>query len=235
MEDLLSKIRARAIQAAAGVVVIINATSTAASFMGLRAWAQGHELVGAGGYLFPLFIDTFPLLAEVALFVGLLDGWRFRAKAVPWSVITAGVILSVALQVGVSTSPDWATRATHGLAPVAAWLSLVVGTVMFELIMKNARPAIAEETPEVEAVDAVTEPIPVVPDEEEQQVPDTGLVPRPVLLAAAEEFKDDLVRGHVPGVLRIRKSMHVGHTKAPHIQDYLRGLATPLDVMSYKR
>ena len=218
MEGSLQNIRAYAVRMAAGVVVVINATGTLESFMGLRAWAQGHELVGAGGYLFPLFIDTFPLLAEVALFVGLLDGWRWKAKAVPAVVITAGVVLSVALQVGVSTSPDWATRATHGMAPVAAWLSLVIGTLMFELIVANKPKAVP---------DAVHVPVP------EDTVPIPVPVPVPVaipggldLAAAAEAFREDIDRGRVPGVNRIRKTLHVGHGAAAIVSAHFNALVT---------
>jgi len=42
---------------------------------------------------------------------------------------------------------------------------------------------------------------------------------------AAELFADDLARGEVPGVRRIRKELHVGQPKAQQVRDYLTGLA----------
>lgn len=221
MEGSLQTTYDYAVRAAAAVVVVINVTSTGASYMGLRAWANGHEMIGAGGYLFPLFIDTFPLLAEVALFVGMVAGWSWRVKAVPAVIITLGVFLSVALQVGVSKSPDWATRATHGMAPVAAWLSLAIGTLIFELIVSNKPEIVPEVVPEV------------VPIPEDETVPVPPVVPLPVpvtvpggldLAAAVEAFQTDIERGHVTGVNKIRETLHIGHGKAAIVNAYLSAL-----------
>jgi hypothetical protein len=41
----------------------------------------------------------------------------------------------------------------------------------------------------------------------------------------AEIFSEDLARGEVPGVRRIRREMHVGQPKAQQVRDYLTGLA----------
>lgn len=221
MEGSLQTTYDYAVRAAAAVVVVINVTSTGASYMGLRAWANGHEMIGAGGYLFPLFIDTFPLLAEVALFVGMVAGWSWRVKAVPAVIITLGVFLSVALQVGVSKSPDWATRATHGMAPVAAWLSLAIGTLIFELIVSNKPEVVPEAVPEDEIV-----PVPV-PSVVPLPVPVSVTVPAGLdLAAAAEAFREDIDRGRVPGVNRIRRTLHVGHGSAAIVSAHFNALVT---------
>jgi hypothetical protein len=217
MEESLQTAYDYAVRAAAGVVVVINVTSTGASYMGLRAWATGHETVGAGGYLFPLFIDTFPLLAEVALFIGMVAGWRWRIKLIPVLINAAGTCLSVALQVGVCKSPDWTTRATHGMAPVAAWLSLALGTLVFELVVNN-KPKTAEE-PVVTVVDTdVDTTVDTDVDTELEVVPPPALE----LVAAAQEvFAHEIARGHKPGLRKIRQELHVGHEKAAFVSQHL--------------
>jgi hypothetical protein len=42
---------------------------------------------------------------------------------------------------------------------------------------------------------------------------------------AAEIFSEDLARGEVPGIRRIRKQMHVGQPRAQAVREYLAGLA----------
>lgn len=227
MEESLQTAYDYAVRAAAAVVVVINVTSTGASYMGLRAWAVGHETVGTGGYLFPLFIDTFPLLAEVALFIGMVAGWRWRIKLIPVLINAGGTCLSVALQVGVCKSPDWTTRATHGMAPVAAWLSLALGTLVFELVIHNKPKTV--EVPVVETVDTdvdVDVDVDTELDTELDTDVDTELevVPEPVkeLVAAAEQvFRRDIERGHRTGLRAIRRELHVGHEKAALVSAHL--------------
>jgi len=42
---------------------------------------------------------------------------------------------------------------------------------------------------------------------------------------AAELFAEDLARGEVPGIRRIRKQMHVGQPRAQQVREYLARLA----------
>jgi hypothetical protein len=44
-------------------------------------------------------------------------------------------------------------------------------------------------------------------------------------------FADDLARGEVPGIRRIRAEMHVGQPRAREIQDRLRALAAVAEGM----
>lgn len=213
--DILARIRAWIIRAVTVINVISTVTSTAESYMGLRAWAAGHGMVGFGAGIFPGFIDAFPLAAEGVLIIAYIDHWRGRARVLMWLVLTGGLAVSVGLNVGHIHTTDMWTLVTNGVPPVATWLSLLVGTAMFKRIMAN-RPV-----PDV-VPDVVPEPEPVVDDTEYVSVSASG----PDLQAAAAAFADDLSTGRVPGLNRIRTALGVGHTKAPVIQAYLRELAT---------
>lgn len=223
--DILLRLRTYAVRAAAGIVVVAAGTSTTESYMGLRSWALAHGTIGAGSWIFPGMIDTFPLLGEIMLFVAMIDRWSWKAKVLPWLVITGGLVVSVALNTGHLISADVYTKLTQGLPPVAAWVSLVTGMVMFELIMRN-RPVLAEVVSEVIEELPKPEPAPE-PDtqDEEQNAPDDELhivrTPGPDLHRAALVFAKDLQLGRVPGLNRIRATVHCGHKNAPIIQKHL--------------
>lgn len=210
MVDTLTLLRTWIVRAVTAIVVTSTVTSTVESYMGLRAWAAGHGMVGVGADIFPGFVDAFPLAAEGVLIIAYIDNWRGRARVLPWVVLTAGLAVSVALNVGhIHTSDAW-TQATNGTPPVATWLSLLVGTAMFKRITAN-RPAPVEAGSEEEADEMEYVPVPA-----------TG----PDLQAAADAFADDIARGTVPGLNRIRTTLRVGHGKAPIIQAHLRELAS---------
>jgi hypothetical protein len=219
--DIYPRLRTWLVRVVAGIMALSTAASTIESYMGLRAWAAGHGYVGAGSYIFPGFIDAFPLAAECVLIIAYIDGWKGRARVMPWCVLTGGLVVSVGLQVGQVVSPDVWTKSTHGTPPMAAWLSLLVGMAMFKRVMAN-RP---EAVPEAEIV-SDAEPLAewereLLEDPDELEPVATG----PDFELAAETFADDLKAGRVPGLNRIRSTMHVGHRAAPQIQSHLRELA----------
>lgn len=226
--DIYLRLRAGLVRAVSVIMALSTVASEVESYMGLRAWAVGHGVIGAGSYIFPGFIDAFPLAAEGVLILAYIDHWPTRARRMPWTVLTGGLVLTVGLQVGQVTSPDFWTKFTHGLAPVAAWLSLLTGMAMFKRVMAN-RPA--EVVVEVPLPEFGTEPLAdwereLILDgkdapEDELELVKTG----PNLKLAAERFADDLAAGRVPGLNRIRATCHVGHTNAPKIQSHLRELA----------
>lgn len=207
MESLTSRLRTGIIRGITGIVVTSTATSTVESYMGLRAWAAQHGDVGLGSYIFPGFIDAFPLAAEAALILAYLDHWKTRSRVLLWVILTTGLVVSVGLNVGhiyrESTDP-W-TWVTNGSAPVATWLSLVVGTQVFKRTMAN-KPADDDQDEEMELATA-------------HDISDD-------VRKAQDIFHKDLAAGKVPGLNRIRKHVRVGHDKAPRIQKQLEALTT---------
>lgn len=217
--DFLLRLRKYAVRTAAGLVVVSTTTSTVESYMGLRAWALAHGTLGAGSFIFPGMIDTFPLLGEIALFIGLLGNWRWTAKILPWAVITCGLLVSVGLNVGHLHSADIYTKITQGMPPVAAFMSLVVGIAMFELIMKHP-------VPEPEPVEDVAEDEPLDDVRQDQDEPpgDELEVQKTKVDAAIAAFEADLAVGRLPGLNRIRQTVHCGHKNAQLTQDRLKDL-----------
>lgn len=229
--DILLTLRTWAVRSVAALVVISTCTSTAESYMGLRDWALVHGWPGGGSYLFPGFIDVFPLIGELVLFVAMVEGWPRKSKIVPWVAITGGLVLSVALNTGHLISADINTKITQGMPPVASWISLVVGMAMFELVMANrtvAEPGLAEEPAVVLDQDETLK----VPDQDAHDEPDDAHdepddeleTPATKLDAAIAAFEADLKIGRVPGLNRIRQTVHCGHKNAQLTQDRLKEL-----------
>lgn len=214
--DTLTSLRTGIVRGVTAIVVTSTVASTIESYMGLRAWAIEHSIVGFGADIFPLFIDSFALAGEGVLILAYIDHWRTRARVVPWVILTLGLAVSVALNVGQIRSTDDLTLITHGTFPVAMWLSLLVGTVMFKRVIKN-KPKPDEDT----AGEPADEPEPVQDGLEYVPVPTIGKD----LKVAAAAFEDQLKAGKVPGLNRIRTTLNVGHSKAPIIQAHLRELA----------
>ena len=75
----------------------------------------------------PLQIDTFIGVGELALFVALADGWTVRSRAGAWAVTVLGLAVSVAGNVGHIAGHDLASRATAAVPPLAAAAALAVG------------------------------------------------------------------------------------------------------------
>ncbi len=96
----------------------------------------------------------------------------------------------------------------HGPAAlIAAWPApaLVIGYELLMLVIRSSvRPAPAADT--------------AVPE------PPAGLNGHGH--AAAELFAEDLARGEVPGVRRIRKELKMGQPKAQQVRDYLAAVAS---------
>ena len=206
--DIMARLRGFIVQAVTTIVVLSTVASTIESYMGLRAWAAEHAIVGLGADIFPLFIDSFPLAAEGVLIVAYIDRWKGRARVLPWVVLTFGLAVSVALNVGQIHSTDEYTLGTHGTFPLATWLSLLVGTAMFKRIMANKPKPVTELDETDDEMEYVV-------------VPAIG----PDLKAAEAAFDEHIKVGRVPGLNLIRREVHVGPAKATIIKAHLSKLA----------
>jgi Protein of unknown function (DUF2637) len=142
-----------ALAAIAALVLAASAASFSESYRGLFLWAVRHGLSGIWAWAFPLQIDTFIGVGELALFVALADGWSARSRAGAWIVSTAGIIVSVAANVGHVAGHDLASRATAAVPPLAAAAALSIGLgVLKRVVAKTAEPAaVAVVIPDTEA------------------------------------------------------------------------------------
>lgn len=187
--------------ALAGIAVLVAATSLvsfAESYRGLFLWAGRHGLHGLWAAAWPLQVDTFIAVGELALFVALADRWALRSRLAAWMVALAGLALSVAGNVGHVAGHDAAGRVTAAVPPLAAAAALAVGLGVLKHVV---------------AMHAASEPVPVLALNG-HAVPDGGR-------EAVEAFRADLARGEVPGIRRIKRELRCGQDRAAEVRRYL--------------
>jgi hypothetical protein len=124
----------------AALNVTAVAASFAASYLGLYQWAYGHGLAGWRALAFPLAIDTFLAMGELALFVAVVDGFDDTVVTAVGAACTAvGLAASVAGNAAHAPDASLATRATWAAFPIAAAASLAVGLLVLRRIMVKHR------------------------------------------------------------------------------------------------
>ena len=128
--------RLAALVAIAVLVAAASLVSFAESYRGLYLWAAGHGLAGAWAVAWPLQVDVFIAVGELALFVALVDRWAWRSRAGAWAVTVAGLAVSVAGNVGHAPARDLATRVTFAIPPLAAAFALAVGLGVLKRVVE---------------------------------------------------------------------------------------------------
>ena len=129
--------------ALAAIAVLIGAASLvsfAESYRGLFLWAHEHGLAGTWAAIWPLQVDVFIAVGELALFVALIDRWRPRQRTAAWIVTGIGLAVSVAGNVGHVEGHALPGRVTAAVPPLAAAAALAVGLGVLKRIMEQ-RPA----------------------------------------------------------------------------------------------
>lgn len=207
----IRRARLAALAAIAVLVAAASAVSFAESYRGLYDWAAGHGLRGPWAVAWPLQVDVFIAVGEAALFVALADRWPVRSRAAAWTVTAAGLLCSVAGNVGHVAGHDLASRVTAAVPPLAAAAALAVGLGVLKRTV-----ALYGST-----------------DEQPAPAPEA---PHPLALAnghsapegaheIAERYAAELARGELPSVRRIRREVHCGQERAQSLQAYLAALA----------
>jgi hypothetical protein len=201
--------RAAALIAISVLVGGASLTSFAESYRGLYDWSHEHGLTGVWAAGFPLQVDVFIAVGELALFVALADSWERRSRIGAWLVTLAGLAVSVAGNVGHVTGHLLSDRATAAVPPLAAAAALAVGLGVLKRVVAHHGLA-------AEPVSIWHQPglYPAVPDDFASLNGHAA--------AAAELFAADLEAGRVPGIRAIRSGLHVGQDKASEVQAYLR-------------
>jgi len=202
----------RARRAALAVIAVLvgsaSLVSFAESYRGLWLWAHGHGLSGPWAVAWPVQVDTFIGVGELALFVALADRWPPRSRAAAWAVTLAGLAVSVAGNVGHVAGHDLASRVTAAVPPLAAAAALSVG---LGVLKRTVAGYVIRSVPEPGA--SVPAPHP-----NGHAAPDGA--PELARLYAAE-----LARGELPSIRRIRREVHCGQDRAQSIAAYLAVLA----------
>jgi hypothetical protein len=113
-----------------GIAVLVAASTLVAfgeSYRALYLWARRHDLAGLWAYFWPLQVDTFLAVGELALVVAMTDRWSLRSRAAAWAVTGIGLAVSVAGNVGHVAGHSVTSRATAAVPPLAAAAALAVG------------------------------------------------------------------------------------------------------------
>lgn len=184
------------------VAVLVAAGSTASfteSYRALYDWARHHGL-GAGLWaaIWPLQIDVFIAIGELALFIALAYAWPPRSRAAAWAVTLVGLAVSVAGNVGhaIDTGAD---RLTAAVPPLAAAFALAVALGILKRTVNTA--GISESDAPLNGHDD-----------------SFGY-------RARELFADDLAAGRVPTLRELRRELAIGQARARRVQAHLRPLA----------
>src|SRR5690348_6021576 len=130
--------RRTALVAIAAIAIAASVNALAHSYAGLYAWALHHRLTGWQAVSWPAEIDVFLAVGELALYVAYLDGWPARQRIWPWTTTLAGLVVSVAGNVGhIQPLPGHpvlpADRLTAAASPLAAFAGLTVGLLVLRM------------------------------------------------------------------------------------------------------
>ena len=137
----MTGMRKAALAAITLLVAAASFTSFAESYRALLDWAAQHGLHGIWAMAWPLQVDTFIAVGELALFVALADSWSVRSRAAAWTVTVLGLAVSVAGNICHVAAHDWASRATAAVPPLAAAAALAVGLgVLKRVVAARAKP-----------------------------------------------------------------------------------------------
>ena len=212
MTGILRAPRTAALIVIAGLVAAASLVSFCESFRGLYLSAGEHGLGGLWAAAWPLQIDTFIGVGELALFVALVDRWPVRSRAAAWTVTAIGLAVSVAGNVGHITGHDLASRVTAAVPPLAAAAALAVGLGVLKRTVAVYGSASVQHAPGTKIFG------PGASSGNGHAAPERGR-------DAAEIFTIELAAGEVPSVREIRRVMHLGQSKAQEVHAYLAALA----------
>ena len=140
LSGILRGPRRAALVAIAVLVAAASLVSFAESYRGLFAWAHEHGLHGVWAVIWPLQVDVFIAVGELALFVALVDAWERRSRIGAWVVTLAGLTVSVAGNIGHAASGGLTTRVTAAVPPLAAAAALAVGLGVLKRVARQAAP-----------------------------------------------------------------------------------------------
>jgi hypothetical protein len=130
--------RGLALAVIAALVAAASVASFMESFRALYEWAHEHGLSVRWSAVWPLQIDVFIAVGELALFIALVDRWQRRARVLPWVVALAGLAVSVAGNVGhVGWQASVADKATAAVPPLAAAAALAVGLGVLKRVVEH--------------------------------------------------------------------------------------------------
>ena len=208
MTGILRIPRHAALVVITAVLAAASAVALAESYRGLYDWARGHGLPGIWAAIWPLQVDTFLVVGELALFVALVDRWPARARVPAWGITIAGLAVSVAGNVGHVHDHDLLIRATAAVPPLAAAAALAVGLGVLKRVVEVHHEITAKATGK-----ATREVTSKATPGASGKATGTGLD------KAAREARQAVERGQpVPSARALARSHHIGRDKAAQVR-----------------
>lgn len=228
MTGILRVPRRAALAAIAAIIAAASLTSFAESYRGLYDWAREHGLSGLWAAAWPLQLDTFIAVGELALFVALADRWSARSRTGAWAVTVLGLAASVAGNVGHVHSHLLADRATAAVPPLAAAAALAVGLGVLKRVVgahPDTAPAMRRRTAPAPDSQAHPERTPSTAAGRTRTRSRNRARNAPVTGEDAErEFMAELAAGALPSLRQIRSRLHVGQDRARGLHEHLESL-----------
>lgn len=124
---ILGGMRTVALALITGIVTAASAAAFAESYHSLFVWARRHGYAGFWSAVYPLQVDSFIVVGELALIVAMTDRWTRRDRIAAWTVAFAGLTASIAGNIGHIGAADIQSRGTAAVPPLAAFAALWVG------------------------------------------------------------------------------------------------------------
>jgi hypothetical protein len=193
------------------LIIAAAVASFAESYRALVIWALSHGLHGLWAAIFPLQVDSFIGVGELALFVALADQWNARSRAGAWLVTAIGLGVSIAANVGHVTGHDVASRFTAAVPPLAASAALAVGLGVLKRVVASRAAAVPEDAP-VSVSAEVVKRAPAKPKS------------TPKSRAPEHVFARELEAGNIPSLRTIKSTMKVGTNRAREHREQLLAL-----------
>jgi hypothetical protein len=203
------------VAAQTAISVIITAADSAAfaeSYRGLWVWARNHGLSGFWAAAFPLQVDTFIIVGELALFIAMVDQWERRHKAGAWAVTLLGLAASVAGNIGHVAAHDLQSRGTAAVPPVAAFAAMWVGLSVLKRVIARDVWTVSDDDEIVHEESVVRVPLTVVPDVV------SSLVPSDAETAAAEALRATLAAGNPLSVNQLQTRFRLTRKEATDVR-----------------
>jgi hypothetical protein len=237
----LNRPRRWALRIISTLVAVASAASFAESYRALYVWALHHDLRGLWAVAWPVQVDAFIAVGELALFVGLADRWSPRARVFPWSVTLLGLAASVAGNVGHVTTQSLAARGTAAVPPLAASAALAVGLGVLKRVVGShgdttSTPPVPEPRPVPVPVLVVGElpvprrrpllPVPPVREEPGDKAGSSRRTWEDICDQAERIFVPALEERKIPGHREVRARLGVGHERADQVRQHLSSLLT---------
>lgn len=149
---ILGGLRTLALALITGIVTAASAAAFAESYHGLYVWAARHGYSGFWVAMYPLQVDSFIVVGELALVVAMTDRWSRRDRGAAWMVAFGGLAASVAGNIGHIGAADLQSRGTAAVPPMAAFAALWVGLGVLKRVVerRHVQPGL----------DAVSSPVP---------------------------------------------------------------------------